>query len=312
LTTLRILLRAGCVAACLVGAGARAEDDRAADPPDAGAPERQQPHAIDLGANFDANLFEQQGNGWVLRGGPGGPRPAPSAAAGGEPDSPTLDRVRPLGAKRLARIDEACRLDAAQRQALRLAIESDLRRFAEEVDAVRAAYAGRQVNMNDQDGQREWHRFQQDVQRCRQRLRTLFDADSLFARVLPDALDAAQLARITSETEARLAFRWRAMVLSALVKMDDTLGLDQAQYEAVERLLLARAPALRSEEWPVGHQDAHLQLNLVYLVLAESDTRELRQAFSERQWRALAMLMNQGRAMKSWIEQQGLVEPRRP
>jgi hypothetical protein len=321
---------AGCrlaaVALALAAAAARGEDDRVVEEPTAAAAQAEQQHLIDLGANFDANLFEQQGNGWVLRGDNGGlqihgqviingrriqmPRPAGDEEP--PPESPTFARARALSEKRLARIDDACELSDAQRRLLRLAIESDIRRFAAEIDAVRAEYAGVRVNLNDQEGQKTWHRFQQDVQRCRQRLRSLFDSGSLFAKVLSTTLDGRQVARIESEAKARRTFRWRAMVTSALLKMDDMLGLDAKQHTLVEATLLAREPALRVDELSPEQENAHLQLNLVYMVLSTADAEPLKQAVSERQWRTLAMLMNQGKSMRSWIEQQGVLEAKVP
>jgi hypothetical protein len=43
-------------------------------------------------------------------------------------------------------------------------------------------------------------------------------------------------------------------------------------------------------------------------VLSGSDPEPLRAAVSERQWRSLALLMNQGKSMRSWIEQQGILD----
>ena len=51
-------------------AAIRAEDDRVVEEPLASQPPAQQ-QLVDLGANFDANLFELQA-GWVLRGDDGG------------------------------------------------------------------------------------------------------------------------------------------------------------------------------------------------------------------------------------------------
>lgn len=318
--------RLAALALVLTAATARGEDDRVVEESTAAATQaEQQQHLIDLGANFDANLFEQQGNGWVLRGDNGlqihgqvivnGRRiqvPRPAGDEEPPPESPTFARARALSEKRLARIDDACELSDAQRRLLRLAIESDIRRFAAEIDAVRAEYAGVRVNLNDQEGQKIWHRFQQDVQRCRQRLRSLFDSGSLFAKVLPTALDGRQMARIESEVRARRTFRWRAMVTSALLKMDDMLGLDAKQHALIEETLLAREPALRVDELSPEQENAHLQLNLVYMVLSTADTEPLKKAVSERQWRTLAMLMNQGKSMRSWIEQQGVLEVKAP
>jgi hypothetical protein len=187
-------------------------------------------------------------------------------------------------------------------------MESDIRRFAATVDATRARYAGVRVNLNDPEGQKKWHQFQPDVQECRQLLRRLFDSGSLFAAALPSTLDAAQVARIDAEIKARRAFRWRTMVVSTLAKMDDMLGLTEAQHDLLAKALLANEPPLRIDELSPEQENAHLQLNLVYMVLSGVDAKPLQKATTERQWRTLALLMNQGKSMRSWIEQQGILE----
>lgn len=295
-------LAACLVAALAAGPPAHAADDdivAEADVEDGGP---RQPHMLDLGMNFDANLFEQRGNGWVVRGG------VPPREAAGRAVSPAVQKGRQLGLKRIDRIESACGITPAQKQRLLLAVESDVRRFAVAVEAVRGQYEGRQVNMNDPAGQREWHAFQQDVRRCRDRLQNLFEAGSLFATVLASTLDQAQRDCLTAETAARRSFHWRAMVLEVLAKLDDTLGLDQRQHDVLVRELLAREPALRTDTDSLDRDDANLRRNLVLMVLASGDARSIRAAVSERQWRTLSQLMNQGRAMRSWIEQQGVLE----
>ena len=309
----------------VIAAGrAAAEDDRVVEEPAAAVAPAEQQHLIDLGANFDANLFEQQGNGWVLRGGLGNQVQGRVrmivngrvvlgggnvAGAGDRPaESPTHARARAVAEKRLERIDAACELTEQQRRRLRLAVESDIRRFASTIDAMRAKYAGVQVNLNDQEGQKRWHQFQQDVEQCRRLLRTLFDGDSLFARTLTTTLAANQLADIEEETRERRAFRWRAMVAATLVRMDDMLGLSQDQHDAVEKALLGRQPALRVDALTPEQDNAHLHQNLVYLVLSGCDPEPLRATVSDRQWRSLSLLMNQGKSMRSWIEQQGILD----
>jgi hypothetical protein len=305
----------------------RGEDDRVVEEAAAVEAQPEQQHLIDLGSNFDANLFEQQGNGWVLRGDNGGLQIQAQAQliingrrivngrqvpiAGDEerpPESPAFARARAIAEKRLARIDDACSLTDAQRRTLRLAIESDIRRFAVEVDEIRGAYAGVRVNLNDQEGQKTWHRFQQDVQQCRQRLHGLFDSGSLFSKVLPSTLDERQVAGIAAERRDRRSFRWRAMVVSVVLKLDDMLGLTQKQHDVIEAALLAKEPALRIDELAAGQENGHLQQNLVYMVLAGADTAAVKAVTSERQWQTLSLLMNQGKSMRSWIEQQGILE----
>ena len=289
------------------------DDDVVREPAAAGLQVRQ-PHMIDLGANFDANLFEQMGNGWVIRGGAGvviqGNRiqSVPGAAAAVSRESPGFSRARALGEKKLERIDTACGLSPEQRRQLGLAIESDARRFAAQTDAVRSRYQGREVNMNEPEGQKAWHAFQQDVQRCRDRLRRLFGEGSFFVTVLGGVLDERQLACLKTEEAARRAFHWRAMVAEVLAKLDDTLALTRQQHEAVERLLIAREPMLRIDVAAQMRDDANLRRQLVLLVLSEVDAPALKGTVNERQWRGLSTLTAQGRAMRSWIEQQGVLE----
>jgi len=315
-----------CLLALAIAPPSVAEDDRVVEEPVAAQAQAEQQHLIDLGANFDANLFEQQGNGWVLRGGANNQVQLQGrvrmivngrvvlggvnvAGEGDRPaESPTHARARAVAEKRLERIDAACELTEHQRRRLRLAVESDIRRFASEIDAMRVKYAGVQVNLNDQEGQKRWHQFQQDVEQCRRLLRSLFDGDSLFARALSTTLAAHQLADIEEEARERRSFRWRAMVAATLVRMDDMLGLTQEQHDVVEKALLARQPALRVDALTPEQDNAHLHQNLVYLVLSGCDHEPLRTKLSERQWRSLSLLMNQGKSMRSWIEQQGILD----
>jgi hypothetical protein len=293
----------GLVAAVIASGPGRAVDDDIVVDEDPVAAARQ-PNLIDLGANFDANLFEQAANSWTLRSGSGGKN-------GPLPASPSLARARELGLRRIERIEASCTLTEPQRTRLMLALESDARRFAAEVDAVRGKYTGRQVDLNEPAGQREWNAFQQDVGKCRERLRNLFDESGLFNKVLPTILDEQQLACLTAERAARRSFHWRAIVLEAMTKIDESLGLDQRQHDVIVAELFGREPPLRTEGQPAGHFDANWRRHLVLMVLAEVDAKPIRAAVSERQWKGLSPMMNQGRAMRSAIEAQGFLEKTR-
>lgn len=308
-----LLLAVACAAAW--AGAARPEDDRAVDdvPGAAEQLDQQRENWIDLGANFDTNVFQQQGNGYSLQGGRRGNRVRPGGSAeegnGGQTaESSTLVQLRKLGEARLGRIDAACGLSDAQRRKLRLAMESDIRRLAEEIDVERRKYEGLEVNFADQAGQRKWQQFQQDVQRCRSRLQSIFTADSLLMKVLPTTLDADQQARFTAETAARRTMIWRGLVATALLKLDDIMGLDQKQYDDLEKMLLERQPPLRVESFANQQNHQHLHQMLVWMVLAEVDARQLRAGLSERQAATIAQFTAQGKAMRSHVEAQGFVE----
>jgi hypothetical protein len=297
------------VAVVLIGAVVRGEDDRAVDdlPPAARQiQEQQRANRVALGAQFDQNVFQQAGGGFSVN--TGRRRPSPTGGDGDQvPEAATLTVARKLGNDRLAQIDSVCNLTDAQRRKLRLAMESDVRRLSEDIEAERRKYQGVEVNFSDQAGQRKWQQFQQDVQRCRERLQGLFDADSLVMKVLPMTLDSEQYARFTAENTARRSGRWRGLVAVAMLKFDDLLGLDQRQYDEIEKMLLEREPALRIDG-PATPQDFHGQQLLVSLVLSEIDPQRLQGIVSGPQWQALAQIANQGKAMQSYIESQGLLE----
>lgn len=291
-----------------------ADDEVVADD---GQPQNdQQANVIDLASNFDANLFDRHGNGFVIRGGVGNAgfvriqvngvmvaasEPRPNA-------SPSLTKARATGSKRLERIESACGLSTDQRAKLQLAIESDAHRFAAEIDAVRAKYATRKVNLNHPAGQKEWQTFQQEIQRCREKMRGLYGSSSLFATVLGSALDERQLTCLREEQAARRLYHWRALVAESLARLDDTLALSEKQHAAIETMLLARVPPLRIDGDIPAINDGNLRRQLVFMALSELDAKKLRGAVSERQWTTLGNLTAHGRAMRSWIETQGVLE----
>ncbi len=262
---------------------------------------QQHQNLIDLGANFDTNLFDQKGEGWSLQ------SRLPSSLTPAV-ESPSLHHGRELGRKQVQQIDSACALRADQRQRLLLAVESDAQRFAADVDGVREKYAGQNLNMNEPAAQKKLHAFQQEMLAYRGRMRNLFNGDSLFAVTLSSILDDRQQACLTAERAARRSFLWRGMVLEVLIAFDDSLGLDEGQHEAIKTVLLANEPPLLLDDTAVARHDTNLRKNLVLLVLSGVDSKPIKAAVSPRQWLALSVAMNQGKSHRSWVEQRGVLE----
>ena len=300
-----VALAAACAAACpaaddSVGEGGQADEQKA----------EQDGNVIDLGANFDTNVFEHPGGGWVIRhNGAVFPGARPN---GGDRDagSPVAAHARVVGAARLERLERTCALSAEQRRKLALAIEVDIRRCVAEIEQVRRGYVGTSVNLRDREGQQKWNRFQQDVQRCRRRLLGMFEESSLYAESLATVLDAGQFAALTAEIDARRAFRWRALVTTALLRLDDTLALGSEQHAEIERMLLEKQPPLRLDV-PSRQRNEQAEQMLVFMQLAEVDQKALKSLVGEDRWKTVQTLANQGRSMRSWIEGQGLLEPKR-
>lgn len=285
----------------------RSADDLVEDVPADEQQATQQDNVVDLATQFDANLF-QNANGWFLQGGVmRQPGISPTGPNGGPDDSPALASAREIAARRLQRVERICSPSEEQVRKLRLALESDIRSFVAEIEEVRSRYVGATANMRDREGQRQWQRVHQDVQVCRRKMQGLFGAGSLFAAVLPTVLDERQAAALAGETASRRSFRWRAMVSGAMLKLDDAVGLTQAQHDSIVKLLMEREPPLALDGRPAQRNPQAEQM-LVYLVLSEVDERALKREVDDRQWPTLSNLVKQGRAMQSWLEGQGLVE----
>ena len=50
---------------------------------------------------------------------------------------------------------------------------------------------------------------------------------------------------------------------------------------------------------------------LVFMVLADADHKALKAIVGDDRWKSMLALLNQGRSMRSWIEGQGLLDPKR-
>lgn len=256
-------------------------------------------HALD--DQFDQTVFGEQ-PGWARNAG------EDSDGGGGAGGIDIVATASRLADRRLASIERICGLSPAQVRALRLAMESDIRRMADAVGRERAKYAGLIINLNDQEGQRRFNLLQQDAARSRERVKNLFDAGSLFRKSLPAVLDEAQAGRLVASRDQQRAQVWKTLVLTVMLEVDERLGLDQAQADAVERILLEKVPPLRVENPPAELDQQHMQQMLVYAMLAEADQKRLKAAVSARQWRSLSQYIGQGRSIRTHLEQQGVLE----
>jgi len=206
-------MRAGAVAVALTAAGplraSLGDDDVVQDVTPRPAPLRPvgipgvvlqgaaRPPAIDLAAHVDINvtLPERQ---WRVAGGlnniviAGGGRLVVNGnlTIGGETVADPAERIRKSDEAVLTKLRQAQRerlaadaadpgLTAAQRRAVELASEADIRRVLLDVHRLRQHYADRRANLGDPD----WQTFQKDVTVCRRAIADPFGDDSLVAAV---------------------------------------------------------------------------------------------------------------------------------
>ena len=326
-----------------------AEDDVVAVAPSSGQPQPQQ-NIQNLGQQFDAIVFADgsqnrnfrmnrgiRGN-MVIRGGgmvvvnnggvvfqakvlggvgagdvgviglQGAEKPNPQPATEGSLQK--LASVRQQAIMRADSIEAVCSLSAEQKAKLILAIDADIQRLADEIDAVRRTYVGVRVNMQDAAGQQQWQHVHQNAQQCRQWVERACEEGSLFTKTLKQTLDREQGEALAASRLAGRENRWQDMVASSLLHLDDMLGLLQGQHEAIEKLLLEKTPPLRMDSVDMARQRG--VMNNWHMVLCwmlfEVDSNRLKAAVNERQWKVLSPLVQQGKQTRAGIVQSGFLE----
>ncbi len=229
-----------------------------------------------------------------------------------------LGGMREVGEERIATLDRVCGLSVAQQDGLRMALESDLRRAAGEIDRVRQKYAGQRMPATPQGLDRERiETLRADALACRRRIDQLWRAGSLFASVSTGMLSDGQREMVESWLADRRAARWETMVRLVLGQFDDTvLGLSREQHAALLEPLLADVPPLVVfEDVPPGTTStkfSNLQSLLVSHRLGRLDKAALRPLFDPRQWAALETLLGQHGEpadVARLLVEQGILEP---
>lgn len=269
----------------------------------------------DLAAVFDQHVFRR----------PVGPRQVRMIhdrividGAGESSKDGTLGRLaglRRLAERRIATLERVCGLSAHQREILSLAVESDVRRLAGDIDATRRRYAGQRSPAGGVD--RELlQRVRDDAEACRQRIDQFGRSGTLLGSVSLGLLDARQRAVFTDWVAGRRASRWEAMVRTVLAQFDETvLGLSESQHDALlERLLADVPPLVVLDDTPVGTgpgRAVDFQAMLVAGRLQQLEHADLRPRFDPRQWAVLEQVGSQygaAQEIEMLLVEQGLLE----
>lgn len=272
----------------------------------------------DLEAAFDQHVFRRPGGGRQVR--VIADRIVVDAEESVPPGS-TLGRLkhlRRLGERRIATLDQVCRFTAEQREVLSLAVESDLRRLAGDIDAARRTYAGQRSTAEGMDrGLLE--RVRTDAETCRRAIERFGRAGTLLESVTLGLLDARQQAALAAWVAGRRASRWEAMVRTVLGQFDDSvLGLSGAQHGLLLEGLLADVPPLvvlnDTPAWSGASRAADFQAMLVVSRLQRLDQAGLRERLDPRQLVVLSHLMGQHgdvAAVEQLLVEQGILEESR-
>jgi hypothetical protein len=205
--------------------------------------------------------------------------------------------LRPLAARRIETLERICRLTESQREVLRLAAESDLKRLAGEIDLVRRKHVGQRVPATPRGVDRErLQAVSDDAVACRRRIEQMFRPGSLLCSVSFGMLAPPQRSALEAWLADRRRTGWEAMVRTVLAQIDESsLGFSAQQHDRLLGQLLADVPPLevfgdRQETFTSSHT-ADFQTLLVFSRLKRLDQMALRSICDPRQWSALEQLM---------------------
>jgi hypothetical protein len=218
----------------------------------------------DLGGLFDQHVFGRlagRNQVFIING--------QGVTRGASSQDQALAAVRERCQQRIEMLETVCNLDAGQMRTLAMALESDLKRVASQIEAARERYVGRSMPATPQGLDRAvLEEVRDSGLKCRGLLDALPGPGSLLGSVVHDMLSPEQAGRFAEWIEARRACRWKAMVKTVLVQLDESgLGLSSAQASAIEKNLLADVPPLAVlRGGPLEQQDGrslHFQTILV-------------------------------------------------
>ncbi len=265
---LRSLLYA-CVGILLAGAVVRADpDDEDADPDVQPA----RPQAAQIVIN------DQVLDGWIYQ---------------GSGNRPQFDQ---LLAVKIDWLKATCQLTDAQRGTLELAAHGDIRRFQDQVDAIRQE---RDKGPHDQN---EVNRLFQLVQPLRLRFQAgVFSKGSLFSKTVARVFTADQVARYAAAEQERRKFRYQALVELVVMGLDRNLVFDSEQRTRFTQLIFDETAAPRRFG---GDYDMYY---LLY-ALSQIPQQKIEPLFDEAQWKALAHMRSQYRGYQQFLTQQGYIE----
>ena len=272
--------RGAALAAALLLAAPAAADDWVIAPRPAGESVQQQ-HRVQL---------DQQIDGMLQR--------------GGEPD---MLRKR-LGARldlQVQALDVVCGLTEAQREKCAAAADLQIAALLDEVDALRARYAGVSIDFRDATERKVFEQMQREVQPLAQKLQRGGGRDTLLDRVMQGVLDARQRALWDAQTRRRDDYRWAAAVSAGVMQMEVALGLTSTQCDQLRRLL-------EDKPMRISGEGLRTQPNLftfaAFYALSQVEEAKLKPLFTDRQWQLVSQFRAQGQGMRDHLRTVGILE----
>ena len=222
-------------------------------------------------ANFDANVFQPSGNAKQAR-----------------------IQIETKLKLQLDELNRVCGLNDTQQQKLKLAASSDLKRYFDEVAAVRKKVKAGMIDQN------AWNNIWQEIQPLRNKQSAgLFGDTSFFAKAVRKTLNDEQNAKYDAVQKERRRFRYRATIEVVMTNMESSVPLRRSQHEAIVKLLLDETQPPPT----FGQYDMYLVMHQMGKIPED----KLKPLLDEQQWTQMQQQFNQYRGMEQFLIQNGLI-----
>ncbi|TWU26012.1 hypothetical protein [Bythopirellula polymerisocia] len=203
------------------------------------------------------------------------------------------DRLQAQLQVELSLVDLSCELEPKQKEKLTLAAERDIARFEDQVGQIREEVVGKTLDQN------KIGEVYQRIQPLNQQLQNgFFGPTSLFAKVLPRALTAAQQETIAQLKSEQYHRRYEAILRLYVVGLEKSLPMTEAQRQGLLRILIesTRPPSA------FGQYDWYYTASQVSQV--PQDIFE--PLFDKAQLEVIQQARQQGEGWIDWVENQGI------
>jgi hypothetical protein len=222
-------------------------------------------------ANFDQWIFQGRGDAGAAR-----------------------DRTQSALKLRIDDVHRICELTEPQKKKLSLAAQGDIKRFFEQVEAVREEFRAVQKDPN------AFNAIWQEIQPLQQKLAGgLFGETSLFGKTLRKTLTSEQFAKYSDSMDERHRYRHKAIVAAALATLENSVPLRNEQHESLVKLILDKSPPPL-----VSGQYNHY---VVMYQISKLPEKEVHALLDERQQKLLELQLEQFRGMAQMLIQNGIL-----
>ena len=198
-------------------------------------------------------------------------------------------------------IQAACQLDDQQKEKLLLAGRGDIQAFTQLYTKVRARFAEKIKENNQQAMLNLW----QEIQPLQKKYNgQIFGKDSFFEKVLSNLLDDQQSALLEKIRREQRKVQYQAAVMQLILQFDSVAPLTHKNREKLLALIEQHTYPPKAMG---GQNQSHYLTYYIYGQMAEISEKELRPLFGKAVWKVVKQQIKQGKSMKRNLEKQGIV-----